>query len=117
MGRTSSCHESRISMRWVIGDIHGMLRPLRAVLEAVSRRDPTPRFYFVGDYVNRGPESRAVLDLLLGLSDAAFVRGNHDDVFDLVLHGTCYDCHPAAPDSVSAFAWFMNHGLATTFGS
>ena len=104
-------------MRWVVGDIHGMLRPLRALLGEVRRRDPVARLLFVGDYVNRGPESRGVVDYLLGLPDARFVRGNHDDVFDLVLHGTCYDPDASAPDAPSAFAWFMNHGLANTFTS
>ena len=104
-------------MRWVVGDIHGMLRPLRALIDEVRRRDPAPRFLFVGDYVNRGPESRGVVDFLLAMPDARFVRGNHDDVFDLVLHGTCYDPDASAPDAPSAFAWFMNHGLASTFTS
>ena len=103
-------------MRWVIGDIHGMLRPLRAVVDAVTRVDASPRLLFVGDYVNRGPESRGVVDLLLALPNASFARGNHDDIFDLVLHGTSYD-PTAAPDAGSAFAWFMNHGLAATFTS
>ena len=104
-------------MRWVVGDIHGMLRPLRAVVEAVARRDPAARFLFVGDYVNRGPESRGVVDFLLALPNAGFVRGNHDEVFDHVLHGTCYDPENSAPDAPSAFAWFMNHGLDYTFTS
>jgi Calcineurin-like phosphoesterase len=104
-------------MRWVVGDIHGMLRPLRALVDEVSRRDPARRLLFVGDYVNRGPDSRGVVDFLLGLPGASFVRGNHDDVFDLVLHGTCYDPDTSVPDAASAFAWFMNHGLATTFTS
>jgi hypothetical protein len=104
-------------MRWVIGDIHGMYDSLRGVLEAVDRRDPSPRFLFVGDYVNRGPASSQVIELLAGLSNASFVRGNHDDVFDLVLHGSCYDPHSAAPDAPAAFSWFMQHGLANTFTS
>ncbi len=103
-------------MRWVVGDIHGMLRPLRALVDAVTRRDAAARLLFVGDYVNRGPDSRGVVDLLLALPSATFVRGNHDDVFDLVLHGSGYD-PTAAPDAGSAFAWFMNHGLASTFTS
>jgi serine/threonine protein phosphatase 1 len=104
-------------MRWVIGDIHGMYDALRGLLDAVGKRDPSARFYFVGDYVNRGSNSRGVIELLLGLRDAKFVRGNHDDVFDLVLHGSCYDPHSAAPSPGAAFAWFMNHGLASTFTS
>jgi serine/threonine protein phosphatase 1 len=104
-------------MRWVIGDIHGMYDALRGLLDLVAKRDASPRFYFVGDYVNRGPDSRRVIDLLLTLPGARFVRGNHDDVFDLVLHGACYDPHSAAPDAGAAFSWFMNHGLANTFTS
>ena len=104
-------------MRWVIGDIHGMLRPLRTVLEAVRRRDWNPQFIFAGDYVNRGPDSRGVIDLLLSVPDALFVRGNHDDIFDLVLHDNCYICHDTGPDAISAFKWFSNHGLMSTLQS
>ena len=104
-------------MRWVIGDIHGMYDSLRGLVEAVGRRDASPRLLFVGDYVNRGANSRGVIDLLLGLPNASFARGNHDDVLDLVLHGSCYDPHSAAPDAGAAFSWFMQHGLAHTFTS
>ena len=104
-------------MRWVVGDIHGMYAALSGLLEAVARRDAAAHFFFVGDYVNRGPETRAVIELLLALPGASFVRGNHDDVLDLVLHGTCYDPHAAAPDAAAAFGWFMNYGLGNTFSS
>lgn len=102
------------AMRWVIGDIHGMLRPLDALLKAVQRRDPAARFVFVGDYVNRGPDAPGVIDRLLKLEHATFLRGNHDDILDLILNGTCYICHQDSPDPMSAFQWFMNHGLADT---
>lgn len=104
-------------MRWVIGDIHGMLRPLEALLDEVRRDDRTPEFYFVGDFVNRGPDSRGVLDLLLTLPNGRFVRGNHDDVFDLVLHGRCYHPHPDARTPVAGFLWFVRHGLWDTLTS
>lgn len=104
-------------MNWAIGDIHGMLRPLRALVGAISKRDPSAHLIFLGDYVNRGPESKKVVDLLLSLPHATFLRGNHDDVFDLLLHGDCYICHPGARDPVGAFAWFMQHGLAETLMS
>ena len=104
-------------MRWIIGDIHGMLRPLEALVHAVSTRDPGAQLIFVGDYVNRGADSRRVIDLLLTLSNATFLRGNHDDVFDLILHGDCYMCHQDAPNAVAAFAWFMQHGLDKTLVS
>jgi hypothetical protein len=87
---------------------------LRGLIGAISRRDPKAHIIFLGDYINRGPDSRKVVDLLLSLPHATFLRGNHDDVFDLLLHGDCYICHPGARDAVAAFAWFMQHGLAET---
>src|SRR5579862_2641646 len=101
-------------MRWVIGDIHGMLRPLDTLLKAVQKKDPAARFTFVGDYVNRGPEAPGVVNRLLALENATFLRGNHDDIFDLILNGKCYIGHRDTPDATSAYKWFMSHGLAET---
>jgi serine/threonine protein phosphatase 1 len=111
---TRAVHGTITRVRWVIGDIHGMLRPLLALLEAVHKADPTPALLFVGDFVNRGPDSSGVVDLLLTMKDARFCRGNHDDVFDIVLHNRS-STGPA--DAVPVFAWFMNHGLDRTLES
>ena len=101
-------------MRWVIGDVHGMLRPLEALIDAIDDLDESAELLFVGDYVNRGPDSRGVLDLLSDIDGARFIRGNHDDVFDLLVNGTCYAPHPAYSDPVGAFSMFMQHGLDRT---
>ena len=101
-------------MRWIIGDIHGMLRPLRTLVAEVRRQDPDSRLIFTGDYVNRGPESRGVIDYLLTLENAGFIRGNHDDIFDLVVNGQCYADNAARGDRVAAFLWFMKYGLDAT---
>ena len=77
-------------MRWVIGDIHGMIRPLEALLRAIRQHDDAAELLFVGDFVNRGPESKAVVELLMSLDNAKCVRGNHDDVFDQVMSGQSY---------------------------
>ena len=102
-------------MRWIIGDIHGMLRPLEALLRAIERHDPHRKLLFVGDYVNRGPESKAVISLLLTLKDAHFIRGNHDDVFDQVLCGKSYAGKEGDEHRELTFKWFMQHGLDKTF--
>jgi hypothetical protein len=104
-------------MRWIIGDIHGLKDPLANLLTQVARLDPHPNFYFVGDYVNRGPDSRGVIDLLLSLNNARFVRGNHDDIFDHVLNATHYAPNSANGDRFVSFQWFMEHGLDATFTS
>lgn len=101
-------------MRWVIGDIHGMLRPLETVLSAIEKRDPTPQYIFVGDYVNRGPDSARVIDLLLSLRSARFIRGNHDDAFDLILNGTNFADHPNIRHPLDAFAAFIPYGMDAT---
>ena len=45
---------------WVIGDVQGCAAELDALL-ALIRFDPAhDRVYFVGDLVNRGPDSAAV---------------------------------------------------------
>ena len=62
-------------MRWIVGDIHGMLKPLVTLVTAVRARDPQARFIFVGDYVNRGPDSRGVLDRLIALVSFLVAKG------------------------------------------
>jgi serine/threonine protein phosphatase 1 len=69
--------------RYAIGDIHGGAKTFRALLEKINlRRDD--RLYLLGDYVDRGPNSKGVLDIILKLTAAGFdvrpVRGNHDDM-------------------------------------
>ena len=90
---------------------------LESLMAEIRKRDASPRLLFTGDYVNRGPDSRGVLNLLLKLDNAAFVRGNHDDILDIILHGNGYCDHPATIDPVGAFRWFMQHGLAATLTS
>jgi len=63
-----------------IGDIHGCNTALSQLLRVVQ---PTryDRLIFLGDYIDRGPESRQVIDSLLELKktcSAVFLRGNHE---------------------------------------
>ena len=63
-----------------VGDIHGAALSLDALLAAV-RPTPRDRLVFLGDYVDRGPDSRGVIDRLLALKtthDVTCVRGNHE---------------------------------------
>src|SRR5438128_1319674 len=63
-----------------IGDIHGCLRAFDALLEEV---DPQPGDVLVilGDYVDRGPDSKGVLDRMLALGERCRclpLKGNHE---------------------------------------
>jgi hypothetical protein len=94
-----------------------MLRPLQVLLDLIDVEDADAQLIFAGDYVNRGPESRGVIDLLLKLPNARFVRGNHDDVFDLILNGQSQTLYPPAVDAVAAFKWFVEQGMDNTLQS
>lgn len=94
-----------------------MLRSLDTLITEINRIDPGAVFYFVGDYVNRGPDSRGVVDLLLSLDNAKFIRGNHDDMLDYILHGAAYADNPSGGDRYLAFQWFLEHGLLETLTS
>lgn len=105
-------------MRWVIGDIHGMRVPLEAIVDLVGAADGDARFYFVGDYVNRGPDSRRAVEFLLSIADVSkFVRGNHDDVLDLILNDAWSGGEIGAFDPLAACSWFLHHGLDDTLNS
>ena len=63
---------------YVIGDIHGCLRPLQRLLEKIAPQ-PGDEVVFIGDYIDRGPQSREVVDHLLGLPHrCVFLLGNHE---------------------------------------
>ncbi len=70
-------------MLYAVGDIHGEVKKLDELLRRLplERGD---RFVFLGDYVDRGPDSCAVIDRLIGLRneyDCHFLLGNHESMF------------------------------------
>ena len=64
----------------VIGDVHGCIKTLRALLKkTVSLLNPEPySLYFVGDLIDRGPASNSVCDLVMALG-ATCVLGGHEE--------------------------------------
>ncbi|MEM6776560.1 MAG: metallophosphoesterase family protein, partial [Planctomycetota bacterium] len=72
-----------------IGDIHGCSAALASLLEAL---DPSPSDIVVtlGDYVDRGPDSKGVVDMLIELGTRAQLvplMGNHEEMMLDVLAG------------------------------
>ena len=71
---------------YAVGDIHGrsdLLVRLLCSVDADCRRRPVnrPITVFIGDYIDRGPSSRDVLDLLIQWGrnhETVFLRGNHE---------------------------------------
>lgn len=86
-----------------IGDIHGCSKTLKALLQDFQRFSGS-LFIFLGDYIDRGPDSKNVIDQLLVFSEkeeCVFLRGNHEQMLLRVLDG--------APKS----SWAKNGGNTT----
>jgi len=69
-------------MLYAIGDIHGELERLEILLDSLPLK-PEDRFVFLGDYIDRGPKSRAVIDRLIALErehTCVFLLGNHESM-------------------------------------
>lgn len=73
-----------------IGDIHGCLRQLLELLDRVAP-SAEDQLVFLGDYVDRGPNSAGVIDYLIEFGRAfpasVFLRGNHEEMFADYLAG------------------------------
>ncbi|PID71897.1 MAG: metallophosphatase [Desulfobulbus propionicus] len=70
----------------IIGDIHGCLKSLNDLLEKIfTLATKTDTVLFLGDYVDRGPDAKGVLDCLIALkkehSRLVTLKGNHDFLF------------------------------------
>lgn len=67
-----------------VGDIHGCLHHLERLMSQV-RPTPVDRVVFLGDYIDRGPDSRLVLDYLIDFGRrfprTVFLKGNHEEMF------------------------------------
>lgn len=96
---------------YAIGDIHGRADLLARMFErleadARSAGAAAPIAIFLGDYVDRGPDSAEVIELLqLGRPEGferRFLKGNHEQALLAFLH-----------DPVAARAWLAHGGLET----
>jgi hypothetical protein len=63
---------------FVVGDVQGCAEELGDLLKAAAFDRARRRLVFVGDLINRGPDSRRVLDIARD-NDALVVVGNHED--------------------------------------
>jgi serine/threonine protein phosphatase 1 len=91
-----------------IGDTHGCSRALEALLTAIGpRREDV--IVTLGDYINRGPDSRGVLDRLITLEGKCKlipILGNHDEVLLAAIDG-----------EPNAFIEALDMGAAATLAS
>lgn len=90
---------------FAFSDIHGCSMTFDQLLSSLSlsKKD---QLYFLGDYIDRGPDSKGVLDTIMALQDNHFqvrcLRGNHEQLMLDALHN---------PDSLHT--WLTNGGRET----
>src|SRR4051794_21011629 len=86
-----------------IGDIHGCAAALAALVEAI-RPGPDDTVVTLGDYIDRGPDSRGVLDQLIALAGRCRLvplLGNHEEMLIA-----------AAADATALRSWLTCGGVA-----
>lgn len=73
-----------MNRRIVVGDIHGCFLTLKALVENQVKLDKTDQLYLLGDYIDRGPRSREVIEYLIQLKWQGYnvfpLKGNHEDM-------------------------------------
>ncbi|MFW6019675.1 MAG: metallophosphoesterase family protein [Bacteroidales bacterium] len=92
---------------FVIGDIHGCNKTTKKLVEDVLRPAPADRLIFVGDYIDRGPGSKEVIDFILDIQqhesfEVIALRGNHEQMLLDAMKN---------PEAMGL--WLMNHGDTT----
>jgi serine/threonine protein phosphatase 1 len=69
---------------FAIGDIHGCNDAFQQMLFAEIKIKKQDNVYCIGDYIDRGPDSKGVLDTILSLKEKGFnihtLRGNHEQM-------------------------------------
>jgi len=70
-------------MLYAIGDIHGMRGRLETLIETLPL-EPADHLVFIGDYVDRGPDTFGTVEFLIDLQQrqrCTFLIGNHESMF------------------------------------
>jgi len=69
--------------KWVIPDIHGCALTLKTLIENQIKPNKNDHLIFLGDYIDRGPDSKGVIDYIMDLQKNDYtvtaLMGNHED--------------------------------------
>jgi len=91
---------------FAIGDVHGCFDSLRELVEHKIKIRKSDKLVFLGDYIDRGNQSRKVIDYIIGLKDKDFdittLIGNHESMLLETLVNEEF-----------LLEWFRNGGYAT----
>jgi serine/threonine protein phosphatase 1 len=77
---------------YVIGDIHGCYDRLVALMDKINIDLDSESLVFLGDYIDRGPDSFEVVEYLVNLKkkcpDIVFIKGNHEEMLEKYISET-----------------------------
>jgi serine/threonine protein phosphatase 1 len=72
-----------MAKQWVIPDIHGYSQTVISLVTEIIRPERQDALFFLGDYVDRGPDSKGVIDFIRRLMREKYnvvaLKGNHED--------------------------------------
>jgi serine/threonine protein phosphatase 1 len=108
---------------YAIGDIHGCLESLERLMDKINPDLERDRLLFVGDYIDRGSQSREVVDYVIRLKNQAppgqviCLKGNHEAMFlDFLAGGPAemfiLNGGRATVEAYWGDAWVARDGLA-----
>ncbi len=92
---------------WAIGDVHGQAGLLQKLLDALPR-EPGDTTVFLGDYIDRGPDSKEVIEIALAQENSVLLWGNHEDMAAFALGEPWPSLIDYDPSD-----WFQNGGWET----
>jgi len=73
---------------WAIADIHGCSKTFECLLSKISF-SKSDKLFILGDLINRGPDSKSVLDIILRLKadnySVDILKGNHDHLMEIAI--------------------------------
>ena len=76
---------------FAIGDIHGCYDRLKTLMDKIPIDLSRDTLVFIGDYIDRGPNSVEVVEYLMKLKkrvpEVIFLKGNHEDMLDKFITG------------------------------
>jgi serine/threonine protein phosphatase 1 len=69
---------------FIVGDIHGCLDPLKRMMDKIDWRPEEDGLIFLGDYIDRGVDSKGVVDYIIEISNSSplvqCLMGNHENI-------------------------------------
>lgn len=102
--------------RYVISDIHGCYNTLKILLNKI-KFSKSDELYFLGDYIDRGPNSKKVIDFIMELEDDNYnivcLMGNHEHMLLEEVKNQVWP--PGIPETLKSFGVDHNNQIPSKY--